>query len=485
LLAICLGYLMVIVDATIVNVALPSVGRELHTGVSALQWVLDAYTIVFAGLLLAGGALGDRLGARRVFDGGLVLFTLASAACAAAPSALALIGARAAQGVGAALLVPSSLALLRATYADPAERAQAVGVWGGVAGIGAASGPILGGFLVGLLSWRAVFVVNVPVGAFALWLGARHLRATGERSDGALDPAGQVLGIMTLTLLTTGVIEGGARGWTSVPASVPLIACVPVAVLFASVQARRRDPMLPLSLFRNPTFSGASFVGLAINLGFYGQLFALSLYFQHIRELSPVLTGLALLPEGAVVALASALSGRVTARLGSRVPMLVGLLCGTAGFLGLIAAGSRTAYPVLVAPLVAAGFGMAFTMPAATAAIIETAPASRAGIASGVLNAARQAGGAIGVALLGTLIARGTFVTGLHEAMGVSAAAFAAGAAVTAVAIRPDTRDACVIMDADECNRRTWLGSGERRLARLDARDAGRHGQAAPASDGP
>ncbi len=250
-------------------------------------------------------------------------------------------------------------------------------------------------------------MVNVPVGAFALWLGARHVRATEERSDGALDPAGQLPGIMTLTLLTTGVIEGGARGWTSIAAVAPLIACVPVALLFVSVQARRRNPML------------------------------------------------------------------------------VGLLCGTAGFLGLIAAASRTAYPWLVAPLVAAGFGMAFTMPAATAAIIEAAPASRAGIASGVLNAARQAGGAIGVALLGTLIARGPFVTGLHEAMGVSAAAFAAGAAVTVVAIRPDGRDACVIMDADECNRRTWLGSGKRRRARLDARDAGRRGQAAPASDGP
>ena len=292
-------------------------------------------------------------------------------------------------------------------------------------------------------------------------------------------------GSSRLTLLTTGVIEGGARGWGSGLALGSLLGFIPAAVLFVAVEARRRRPMLPLSLFRNPTFSGASFVGLAINLGFYGQLFALSLYFQHLRGFSPLLTGLALLPEGMFVAIASALSGRVTARLGPRVPMLVGLVCGAAGYLGLIAAGPRTSYPLLVAPLVAAGFGMAFTMPAATAAIIEAAPANRAGIASGVLNAARQAGGAIGVALLGTLIARGTFASGLHEAMGVSAAAFAIAAMVSAVAIRRGTDDACVIMDTDERNRRTWLGSGERRRPRSDARDARRHGQAAAAPDGP
>ena len=407
LIAICLGYFMVILDATIVNVALPSIGRGLGGGVSALQWVVDAYTIVFAGLLLSAGSLGDRLGARRVFDVGLVIFTVASAACAVAPSVALLIAARAAQGLGAALLVPSSLALLRATYSNPPERARAVGAWGAIAGVGAASGPIVGGVLVGLVSWRAVFVVNVPVGILALVLGYRHLRPAGERQGGGFDPAGQLLGLASLTLLTVGLIEGGAAGWTSPVTVASLIAFAPAAAVFVAVEARARQPMLPLALFRNRTFSGATLVGLAINLGFYGQLFAFSLYFQQVRGFSALATGIVLLPEGVFVALSSALSGRLTGRTGPRLPMLVGLLSGGLGFAGLMVAGRSTSYALLVVPLVAAGLGMAFTMPAATAAMIEAAPAARAGIASGVLNAARQAGGAVGVALLGTLLARG------------------------------------------------------------------------------
>jgi MFS transporter, DHA2 family, methylenomycin A resistance protein len=435
LLAICLGYFMVILDATIVNVALPAIGRDLGGGVGALQWVIDAYTVVFAGLLLSAGSLGDRLGARRVLDAGLGLFTAASLACALAPSVPVLVGARAVQGLGAALLVPSSLALLRAAYRDPAERARAVGAWGAVAGVGAASGPVLGGLLVALASWRAVFIVNVPVGLVAMRLSRRHLPPAGERSNAGLDPPGQVLGVLTLTLLTLGLIEGGSAGWGSPLSLVGLIGFVPALVAFVAVERRVREPMLPLSLFGNRTFSGATFVGLAINLGFYGQLFAMSLYFQHVRGFSALQTGLALLPEGVFVAVASLLSGRVTSRTGPRLPMLAGLACGAAGFAGLIVAGRSTSYPLLVPPLVAAGFGMAFTMPAATAATIESAPAERVGIASGVLNAARQAGGAIGVALLGTLLASATFVPGLHAAMALSAGSFLAGAAVTAAAV--------------------------------------------------
>jgi MFS transporter, DHA2 family, methylenomycin A resistance protein len=435
LLAICLGYFMVILDATIVNVALPSIGRDLGADVSGLQWVIDAYTVVFAGLLLSAGSIGDRLGSRRVLDVGLGLFTIASAACALAPSVPVLVGARVAQGLGAALLVPSSLALLRAAYQDTAERARAVGAWGAVAGVGAACGPILGGLLVAVADWRAVFIVNVPVGLLAAWLSSRHLPAAGERTRAGLDPPGQALGIATLTLLTLGLIEGGSAGWSSPLSLVGLIAFVPALVAFVAVEHRASEPMLPLGLFRSRTFSGASFVGLAINLGFYGQLFAISLYFQRVRGFSALETGLALLPEGGFVALASMLSGRLTGRTGPRLPMLVGLICGAAGFAGLIAAGRSTSYLVLVPGLVAAGFGMAFTMPAATAATIESAPADRAGIASGVLNAGRQAGGAIGVALLGTLLAGSSFVPGLHVAMGVSAGAFLVGAVVTALAV--------------------------------------------------
>lgn len=426
LIAICLGYFMVILDATVVNVALPSLGHDLGAGVSSLQWVVDGYTLVFAGLLLSAGSLGDRLGGRHVFQAGLLLFTLASGACAAAPSVAPLVAARVAQGLGAALLVPSSLALLRAAYDDPSDRARAIGAWGAVAGIAAASGPVIGGVLVSALNWRAVFLLNLPVGALALMLSRRHLPAAGERSGAGIDPAGQLLAVAALTLFTLGVIQ---------QMLLPALVSLPLAVAFVLQERRARHPMLPLGLFRNETFSGASFVGLAINLGFYGQLFVMSLYFQHLRGWSALATGLALLPEGIFVAISSALSGRAMARAGPRLPMIAGLLVGGAGLAGLAVAGDYTSYVILVPPLIAAGFGMAFTMPAATNAIIGAAPAERAGIASGVLNASRQAGGAIGVALLGTLVRSGAFIPGLRTAMLVAGGAFFLAAAVAALTV--------------------------------------------------
>lgn len=430
LIAICLGYFMVILDATVVNVALPALGRDLGGGVSGLQWVVDGYTLVFAGLLLSGGSLGDRLGGRHVFQGGLVLFTVASAACAAAPTVPLLVGARVAQGIGAALLVPSSLALLRAAYHDPRERARAIGAWGAVAGIAAASGPVIGGLLVAALSWRAVFLLNVPVGLLGLLLSWRYVPAAGERTGAGIDPLGQLLAIAALTLFTLGVIQEEL---------LPLLVSLPLILAFVVCEYRTHEPMLPLRLFRSSTFSGASFVGLAINLGFYGQLFVMSLYFQHVRGWSALATGLALLPEGIFVALSSALSGRAMGRVGPRPPMIAGLVLGGAGLAGLVVAGSRTSYALLVLPLVAAGFGMAFTMPAATTAIIAAAPAERAGIAAGVLNASRQAGGAIGVALLGALVGSGAFIPGLRAAMLVAGAAFflAAGVATLTVERSP------------------------------------------------
>jgi DHA2 family methylenomycin A resistance protein-like MFS transporter len=458
LIGICLGYFMVILDATAVNVALPDLGRELRGDVAGLQWVVDAYTLVFAALLLSGGALGDRLGSRRVFLAGLGLFTVASAACAAAPTVGFLVGARVAQGIGAALLVPSSLAVLRATYADAAERARAVGVWAAVAGIAAASGPIIGGLLVTSVSWRAVFVLNVPVGAVALLLAARCVAPDGARRGGGFDPAGQVAGILALACLTFGLIEGGDAGWGS---AVPLLALALSVVAFAvflAIERRAAAPMLPLELFRSRVFSASAFVGAAINFGFYGQLFVISLYFQQVRGYSALATGLAMLPEGLFVSVASALAGRLTARVGPRVPMLIGLTTGGLGLVGLVVAGPETPYPVLIAPLAAAGFGIAVTMPAATAAIIEAAPAHHAGIAAGVLNASRQAGGTLGVAVLGTLIAGASFIGGLQAAMAVAGGAFFAAAVVVAVAVRcPRAEAECAVEGRDALRMLTAL----------------------------
>jgi DHA2 family methylenomycin A resistance protein-like MFS transporter len=280
-----------------------------------------------------------------------------------------------------------------------------------------------------------VFFVNVPIGLLGLFLAARHLPPRTERIDSGLDPAGQVAGVLALTLLTFGLIEGGDFGWTSPLAIAPLVAFPLAVAAFIALERRMSEPMLPLGLFRSHTFSGSSYVGLAINLGFYGQLFVISLYFQQVRGYSALQTGLALLPMGIFVALSSVASGKLTGRVGPRLPMLVGLSLAGLGFLGLMAAGADTSYAVLVAPLIAIGFGMAMTMPAATAAIIEAAPADRAGIASGVLNASRQAGGAIGVALLGTLVQSGAFVPGLHLAMAVAGAVFLSAAGVTALTV--------------------------------------------------
>jgi len=419
LLAVSLGYFMVILDTTVVNVALATLGRSLHAGTDSLQWVVDGYAVVFAALLISMGTVGDRLGARRVLLAGLALFTVASAACGVAPGIGVLIGARVVQGVGAAIVVPASLSLLRAAYPDASARARAVGAWGAIAGVAAASGPVLGGLLAGGPGWRAVFFVNVPVGLAAIWLVVRRTPSARPR-PGRLDVGAQVAAVVGLGALTYGLIEHE-------PAAVALAAAALAAFVF--VERRVADPMLPLGMFRAAGFTAGSLVGLLINLGFYGQLFVLSLWLQRVRGDSALEAGLALLPLAGMVSVASLVSGRIMSRTGAGAPMLAGLALGAAGWLGLLATAPRSAGALLVVPLLAAGAGMALTMPAATAAVVEAAPAERAGLASGVLNAARQAGGAIGAAALGSL-------GGLHAAAIAAAAAFLVGLPIVYVPYR-------------------------------------------------
>jgi DHA2 family methylenomycin A resistance protein-like MFS transporter len=438
LVAVSLGYFMVILDATIVTVALPALGRDLGSGVAGLQWVVDAYTATLAGLLLLGGSLGDRFGSRTVFEAALAGFTLASLACGLAPSLGWLIAARALQGAGAAMAVPSSLALLRAAYPDPRERARAFGVWGGIAGIAAASGPVLGGALTASVSWRAVFVVNLPIGLTALWLTRRHVPAAPRRAGAAgIDPVGQVAAVASLGGLILALIRGGEAGWGQPLVVGGLAAFVVFGVAWVATQWRGADPMLPLELWQRPTFSGSIAVGLLLNLGFYGQLFVMSLYLQQVRHDSPSLTGVALLPEALAVLIASPLSGRLTGRVGPRRPMASGQLIGTAGFAALALIPLAGPFAPLVVPMITAGFGTAFTMPAATAAAVGAVEAGRSGLASGALNASRQVGGAVGVALLGGLVAAPhAFGSGMHLAMLLAAAAFAAGAVLSATTVR-------------------------------------------------
>jgi len=435
LVAVCLGYFMVILDATIVNVALPALRADLHASVSGLQWVVDGYLLMLAALLLSGGVLADRAGARRVFQVGLALFIGASVGCGLAPTVAVLVVARLVQGVGAALTVPASLALLRAAYPDQAARARAIGAWGGIAGVAAASGPILGGALVTAASWRLVFFVNVPIGLAAIALTARHVPAPDPRPRG-LDPAAQLTGVLALAALTLALIEGGHRGLTPLVVAAGGV-LVAASAAFVTIERRAAAPILPLGLFANPTFSGANAVGLLINLGFYGELFVINLYFQQVLGYSALLAGVALLPQMGMASIGSLLSGRFTARAGGpRRTMLLGLTIGAAGLLGLVVAGAHTPYLLLAAPLLAAGFGMSFTMPAATTAVMEGVPAERAGLASGAINAARQIGGVIGVAVLGALVAGGGAITGLRIALVIAGTAFLTGAAITALTIR-------------------------------------------------
>jgi DHA2 family methylenomycin A resistance protein-like MFS transporter len=432
LIAVALGYFMVILDATAVNLALPAVSKDLGGGVTGLQWVVDGYTLAFAALLLSAGVAGDRLGSRRVFLTGLATFTAASAGCALAPALGVLVVIRLIQGVAAAMLVPTSLALLQASYPDRAMRARAIGLWGGIGGLAAASGPVLGGALTTAASWRLVFAINVPVGLFAWWLTRRRVAApTGARGRRA-DPVGQLTAIVALTALTAGLIEAGPYGWASWPVLAGLIVAALAGAAFLAAQYRVASPMLPPALLRRPTLTAGSFVGLLINLGFYGQLFVFSLYLQQVQGKSPLIAGLSLLPEAAAVPVASVLSGRLTARRGPRMTMITGLSLGAAGLLGLIVAAHGVPYWMLILPMVAAGSGMALTMPAVTTAVMEAAPASRGGAAAGLLNSARQAGSALGVAIAGALVGGAAgFVPGLHLALAICGSAFLLGVVVT------------------------------------------------------
>ena len=427
LIAVLLGFFIVMLDATIVNVALADIGTDLNAPVASLQWVVDSYTLVFAAFLLTSGAACDRLGARAVYLFGLLLFGVLSVVCALAPTGGTLIAARAAQGAGAAAVVPGSLALLAVIYTEPDARSRAIGLWGGAGGIAAAVGPVLGGVLVSWIGWRAIFWVNIPIIAVACRLTLRSLPAPAARHGRAIDPLGQLLSVLGLAALTYGMIAGGESGLSNSSAAA---ICCGAAVLAGLVVVEHHvdDPMLPMPLFREARFTVSALVGLALNISFFGQLFVLSLFFQRYLGYAPWLAGLALAPQACSAVIASPLGGRSTARIGAPATMLIGLLTGAAGFGSLVGVTEGTPYPMTALLTFAGGFGMAFAMPAATSAAVASAPPAYTGLAGGVINAARQTGSVIGVAALGAMIATRTFLAGFHLAVGTAAAVFLAAA---------------------------------------------------------
>jgi DHA2 family methylenomycin A resistance protein-like MFS transporter len=436
ILATSLGFVLVQLDITIVNVALARIGAGLGMGIAGLQWVVDAYTLAFASLLLSAGALGDRFGARRAFIAGFALFVAASLGCGLAPGAAALIAARAAQGVGAALLVPSALALLNhACRDDAAARARAIGLWTAAGSAAMAAGPVLGGLLIDRFGWRSIFLVNLPLGAVGILLSRRFLAESGSGS-GALDPAGQLLGIAALLGLTGAMVEAGDLGWSAPLVLTGLAATVISGAGFLLAEARGARPMLPLHFFGHTGFSVATLIGFLLNLTFYGMIFAFNLYLQHVRHYSPLASGIAFLPVPLVVILANIAAGRFAARSGPRLPMVVGLTVGAAGFLLLGRIDATTPYAAMLPGLLISSGGLGLVVPTMTMAVLSAVPRARSGVASGVLNTVRQAGGAIGVALSGSFFASDG-VAGLQLVFTVSAAFVGAAVILAAIALRP------------------------------------------------
>jgi DHA2 family methylenomycin A resistance protein-like MFS transporter len=422
LAAMSLGFGVVQLDVTIVNTALNSIGASLGGGVSELQWMVNAYTIAFAALILTAGALGDRIGAKRVFMAGFAIFTAASLACALAPNAAVLIAARAVQGLGAAILVPNSLALLNHAYPDEKARGRAVGIWAAGASLALTAGPLVGGSLIGLTGWRSIFLVNLPIGLIGLWLTWRYASETGRAPHRELDLPGQIAAIAVLGCLAGALIEAGAVGWTNPFVITGFVAAVLLAILFIVRERRTTQPMLPLSLFGRRMFALASIAGLLVNVAFYGLIFVFSLYFQRVNGRSAFATGLAFVPMMGVVLPANLAAPRVSERIGARQTIALGAVTAAAGCLGLVTIAPGTGYWAIGPQLVVVGGGLGLLVPPLTSTLLGSVETSRSGIAAGILNSTRQTGSVLGVALFGSLVGQSeAFMTGARESLVISA----------------------------------------------------------------
>ncbi|WP_249158892.1 MFS transporter [Bradyrhizobium tropiciagri] len=431
LAAMSLGLGVVQLDITIVNTALSSIGTSLGGSVAELQWVVTAYTIAFAAFILTAGALGDRVGAKRIFMAGFAIFTLASLACALASSAPFLIAARAVQGLAAAILVPNSLTLLNHAYADPKARGRAVGFWAAGASVALTAGPFVGGALIALVGWRSIFLVNLPIGAAGLWLAWRYAEETPRIAQREIDLPGQIAAIAALGTLAGALIEGGVLGWSHPLVIMGFAAAAVIGLLFVWREARAPQPMLPLSLFGHRMFALTALVGLLFNIAFYGLIFVLSLYFQQVSGWSPFATGLAFVPMMAMVLPANLVAASVSERLGAPQTIALASMITAAGCIALLPMTSGTSYWAIGVQLVVLGGGLGLLVPPLTSTLLGSVEKSRSGIAAGVLNATRQTGSVLGVALFGSLVEGDNgFIAGAHASLVISAAVLLAGAVV-------------------------------------------------------
>jgi MFS transporter, DHA2 family, methylenomycin A resistance protein len=418
----CLGYFFVLLDVTVVNVALANMSSDLGTSRDGLQWVVDGYALVLASLMLSAGDIADLVGRRRVFAGGLFLFGASSLICAIAPSVAVLVAGRAIQGVGAAAILPTSLAIINHAFAGSEERAKAIGFWAALGSVALVAGPLAGGILVDSISWRAIFWLNLPLAAIAIALTLALIEESSDPGERSIDFRGQLFAVGLLAGLVFFLIEGGRLGWSVPPVVLAFVVAVGSAIVFIRTELRRRDPMLQLGYFQNQTFSAANAGSGLMNLGTLGALFAFSIYLQQQQGESPIQAGLHILPWTGTLALFAVVGGRIAQRFGPRLPAGLGLALTGVSFVAVALMPSQDGAAALLV-LGLAGIGLGVATPALVSAATAAVPAPRAGMAAAVNNTARQAGGAIGVALIGAIGA-------IQAAMAVSGAILLLGGGI-------------------------------------------------------
>ena len=448
LLATSLGVLLAQVDTSVVNLALKSIATDLHAGVSAMQWMIGAYNLVYASLLLTGGTMGDIYGRRRIFVLGIALFSAGTLVCAVAPTAPILIVGRIVSGLGAAFELPMSLVLLAVAYPEREKRAHALGIWAGCNGLAFVIGPTLGGWLVDSIGWRSIFYLSLPICAAALIMTCIAVGESAAPQGRRLDLPGQVLAVVGLGGFAFAAIEGGHWGWTSpVILGVAALAIACLAGFFV-VESRTTGPLLPLALLRIPVFSANLACAGLMTFGMYALLFVMPLYFQTVRGDTPLAAGLALLPMSVSFVIVSQLVGLLTNRFGPRAVMTIGMACMGVGALWLSRVTADTAFGAMAIALFLVGIGLGLNTAPVNGVAVAAVPHNRSGTASGVLNTARMVGATLGIAILASIFAAHAgpqaatgagFLAGLRDALTGSAAAELLGAVLAFAIIRPDS----------------------------------------------
>jgi EmrB/QacA subfamily drug resistance transporter len=446
------GLFMIMIDNTVVNVALPTMQRELGLSLEQLEWVVSGYALTFAAFMLTGGTLADRLGRRRIFVTGLAIFTVASLLCGLASSGGLLIACRVVQGVGAAILTPATLSILVATF-PPRQRATAIGIWAGVSAMALAIGPLLGGLLAEDAGWHWIFFINVPVGVLGIAASMAYIDESRDESAArSLDLAGLLTSGVGLFALTYALIQGNTAGWASTQILVAFAIAVIGLAAFVVIEWRSRAPMLDLSLFRDPTFSGANLVSLLVSLAMFGVFFYVSLYMQQVLRYTPVQAGLTFLPTTVLIILVAPQAGRLTDRFGARWIVGIGMTLIAISLAVYSRLDATSTFRDILPGLLTGGVGMAMTMTPTTAATMAAVPAGKSGVGSAILNSMRQVGGSLGIAVIGAIMAQvrhsslaagdsaqTAFVVGLQSALHVAALIAFAGAVTAVLLIRGHT----------------------------------------------